>query len=296
MEDRFRRALLKSKPFRIWKRVFLEPPRVLKHVQFPVQTWEWVIKNLEKLHIEVVGLKNSIELDPSHPDISHHFDHTHKDLRYGPRTDRDFGLALQQISNQFSDRDPKTINFIILGALSKDRDLISPVKENLSLPPQPVNYHYPYKKRDINLNEAYTYGTGYAFGGECPSIVIFSDFWFMASKILDMPHEKILARVILHELGHHLLMNKTGGKYLDPYGHPLKPIASYQSIITPLATKYTIHMKKGIMHGMQFIHLNRSGETTISSEGKNAERQLIKKLVWNKDIERLIRKNFLPQK
>jgi hypothetical protein len=55
-------------------------------------------------------------------------------------------------------------------------------------------------------------------------------------------------------------------------------------------------MKKGIMHGMQLIRLNRSGEATISSDGKNAERQLIKKLVWNKDIERLIRKNFLPQK
>ncbi len=296
IEDRLRWALLKSKPFRVWKRIFLEPPKVLKHVQFPVQTWEWVIKNLERLHIEIVGSKNSIELDPSHPDISHHFNHTHQDLRYGPRTDRYFGLALQQISNQFSDRNPKTINIIILGALSKDRDLIGPANENLNLPPQPVNYLYPYRKRDINLREASTYGTGYAIEGACPSIVIFSDFWFMASKILDMPHEKILARVILHELGHHLLMHKTGGKYLDPYGHPLNPIASYRLISTFLVTWSMIHMKKGIMHGVEFIHVNGAGKTTISSDGRNSERQLIKKLVWNKEIERLIRKDFLPQK
>lgn len=296
-ENPLRGAALLSKPYAVWKRIYIEPPKLLLNVEFPESTWTWIKSSLARMNIEVVGQFNSLDLDPSHPDIAHQFDQTVEDLRYGPRTDRDFVLALQQINNLISDNDPKTINIVVLGALSKDRDLITNKKESFDLPPQPVDYRYHYKKEDFDLRETDSYGTGYATSGSNPSVIVFSDFWFVASKILNVPHEKALARVILHELGHHLLMHKKGGEFLDLYGHPIVPIATQHMITTPFDhTRPMLSASLGIMNGTHFMKHEGSINSGISSDIRNVERQLIMRPVWKKEIERLIRKDYIPQK
>ncbi len=284
---KFRNAALKSETVEVWKRIFFERPKILKNVKFPVSTWKYVRKNLEKLQIEAVGNFTPVELDPVDPAISYYF-YTRKgdekrgkgkDPRYGPGGFGPLEVMLSRMTIIFSDRNPNTLNTFIFGCISPKYDLIcdgSPAEAVSG----PVNYSRLYRKDEINLKEWYAPIGGSSMAGKSPAIFIWSDFWYLAGKSLGVTHEKSLARVILHELGHVLLMFKTGGEegILDESGHPSANIITGQSIMT----------------GSGIIYFDRRGKPFVSTNAKRMERRFIEHPAWNPKIEMLIRRDYVP--
>ena len=61
---------IRSKPMVVWKRLYLEQPKVLKNVRFPLNTLRAVSSNLSKLNIEVDCSYMIVKLDPLRPAIS----------------------------------------------------------------------------------------------------------------------------------------------------------------------------------------------------------------------------------
>lgn len=288
MSIRFRNSIKKTKSFVIWKKIFFEEPKILKNVRFPYNTWKLVKKNLEQLNIECVGLLNPIELNPADPSIYYYFYNQKKDplrgkkknARYGPGEYGPMEVMLSRLNTIYSDKNPKTINIFIFGAASKERDLIQNVSSSGDPVPQPVDYNHSYTRDEIDLSEWTAFGTGKSMGGPSPAIFIWSDFWWLGSKIIKTTHEKSLARVILHELGHYLLMFKRGGKegILDKTGH------LEMSLIT----------KNSIMTGSSITRLNQKGQPYNSSAAMKLERRFINNPTWHPKIEMLIRRDYLP--
>lgn len=278
--QQFAGAEIKSKHFVVWKRLYLEQPKVLKNVRFPRSTWELVRSNLEKLSIEITMKSSPVEFDPSCPAISSYFSGMKDDLRYGPRYSLALGAELSHIGELSSDRSTSTINVVILGAVSKNHDLIKNPSLSSSLPPQPVNYDYLYKKRDVNLSEFMSYGTAVAMIGDCPSIFIWSDYWWMFSKIVKVDHDKALARVILHELGHHLLRSQFAARsgILDAQGHLTRAVTANRSI----------------MNGYKLLQTDTRGRVFFSPVTTRQERRFIKHPTWHPQVERLIRQYYIP--
>jgi hypothetical protein len=116
--------------------------------------------------------------------------------------------------------------------------------------------------------------------GKSPAVFVWSDFWWLASKSINIAHDKSLARVILHEIGHHLLMFKSGDKndILDSTGHPRAPLVNQKSIMT----------------GSGILRFNKRGQPFVSKTAVRLERHFIENLRWNPRIEMLIRRDFLP--
>lgn len=291
-EDRqsvqFRNASLKSKPIQVWKRIFFERPKILKNVKFPRKTWDIVIENLKNLQIDVSGDFNPIELDPADPAIHYYF-YTREgdesrgkgdDPRYGPAGFGPPEVMLSRMTIIFTDKNPHTLNTFIFGCVSPKYDLIcNALPDSPGL--KPVIYNHRYQPGEIDLNEWFALGTGSAMAGKSPAIFIWSDFWFLASQAIRVTHEQALARVILHELGHHLLMFKTGGDegILDETGHPSADSITGRSIMT----------------GPSIIRLDRKGKPFVSNNARRMERKFIEHPVWNPKIEMLIRRDYVPR-
>lgn len=288
MSIRFRNSFKKTIPFVVWKKIFFEDPKILKNIRFPADTWNWVKQNLERLNIECVGPLKPAELNPADPRIYYYFYHQKKDplrgkqnnSRYGPEGYGPMEVMLSRLNVIFSDNDPKTINIFIFGASSKNRDLIHNGSPHHNPAPQPVDYSHFYEKGQIDLNEWSAFGTGRSMAGTSPAIFIWSDFWWLASKIIKSDHAKSLARVILHELGHQLLMFKQGGDegILDNTGHLDLPHIAGKSVMT----------------GSSITRLNRRGKPYSSSASMRLERSFINNPTWHPKIEMLIRRDYLP--
>ncbi len=281
-QKQFSHAVIKTKPLVLWKRIYLEQPKVLKRVRFPNTTWDWVCISLARLNIEVKGKLVPLELAPAQPGLFHYFSGTGHDLRYGPRVNSDFSTELTDISMRASDSSPRTINVVILGALSKSHDLIKDSPRSPRKPPQPVDYDYPYRKQDVNPQELRSFGTAAALIGDYPTIFIWSDYWWIISKRINSDHDKTLARVILHEIGHHLLRAIMGkaGKILDNQGHILDTATSRPSI----------------MNGYKLAPYSKNGRLDISPLSIHLEKKLIKQPTWNHRVEKLIRQYYIPLK
>jgi len=280
MNRRFRLATLKSKTFQVWKRLYVEQPMVLKNVRFPQETWDHIKKNLEELNIELTGVFKPGVLDPTHPKCRELFSGKENDLRYGPLGNWDFGIRLEHINILFSDKNPATVNIVVLGALSPNHDLIKNMKQAAARPPQPVKYDYRYKRKDLNPTEFFSYGTAMAIIGYSPSVFVWSDYWWMFSQRVKVPHAKTLARVLLHELGHHLLKNAghSGESILDNYGH-IKDHLAYE---------------RTIMNGCQLSVIKDGKGWDFSGISVSKERRFIRKPVWHHRVKRLIRQYYIP--
>jgi len=289
MSIRFRNSIIKTKSYIIWKKIFLEQPKILKNVIFPQNTWKWVKKKLEELNIECVGPLNPLELNPADPSIYYYFYNLKKDplrgkrnnARYGPEGYGPMEAMLSRLNTLYSDNNPKTINVFIFGSISKNRDLIRNQSPSLSPDLQPVDYTHFYSEDEIDLREWVAYGTGQSMEGVSPAIFIWSDFWWLASRIIKTSHEKALARVILHELGHQLLMFKRDGEegIIDPTGHLDLSLITGRSIMT----------------GSSITRLNPKGKPYISSASMRLERRFIKNSTWHPKIEMLIRRDYQPR-
>ncbi len=278
--ERFNCAEIKSQPLSVWKRLYLEQPKVLKGVNFPGTAWEAVCSNLARLNIEVQVKLPAIELDPFQPGLACYFSGSNEDPRYGPGLSRDFTAALSDIARRTADIDPETINVIILGAISADYDLIKEPVLSSSGPPYPVNYNYFYRKKNIDRNEFMSHGSALAMLGDCPAIFIWADYWWIYSKLVKAGHDKVLARTILHELGHHLLKSQVGapGSVLDRDGH------LSQSVTTD----------RSIMNGYNVLAITTAGKFCFSGEAISQERMFIKNPTWHPLEEQLIRQYYIP--
>lgn len=284
---RFRNSSPRSKIFEVWKRIRFERPKVLKRVRFPQTTWKYIKDNLEQINIECLGNFTPIELNPSDSSIFYYF-YTFindplrgrgKDPRYGPEGYGPIEVMLSRLNIIYSDEKPSTISLFIFGTTSKNKDLINNHSEDKETP-IPVDYHYHYSPEEMDLIEWSAYGTGSSMAGKSPAIFIWSDFWWLASKGIDVSHAKSLARVILHEIGHHLLMFKSGDHegILDSTGHPVATLVTQKSIMT----------------GSGIIRFNKGGGSFVSRNSIRRERRFIENPRWNPKIEMLIRRDFLP--
>lgn len=287
MSIRFRNAVLKTRPVTIWKRIFFENPKILKNVLFPQETWRHVVQNLETLNIECRGAFRPQIIDPSDRRIFYYF-YTHpddpsrgkgKDPRYGPEGYGPMEVMISRLNIMFSDEKKNTINILLMGAISQQRDLIKnqfPANRSLI----PAQYQHRYRNSEIDMMEWRAYKTGLSMTGQSPAIVIWSDFWWLASKAIGVSHAKSLARVILHELGHHLLMFRTENqeKSLDSKGH-LHP---------------TLVTRKSMMTGSGIFRLNRRGRPTVSPNVMRIERHFINNPTWHPKIQMLIRRDYVP--
>lgn len=278
--ERFIDAEIKSQPLSVWKRLYLEQPKVLKGVKFPETTWEAVCSNLARLNIEVRIKHPAIELDPLQPGFSSYFSGAKEDYRYGPGLSPDFTAALSNIARRTADIDPETINVIILGAISADYDLIKARALSSSGPPCPANYNYLYRRKNIDRDEFMSHGSALAMLGDCPTIFIWADYWWVYSKLVKVGHDKVLARTILHELGHHLLKSQLGapGSILDRCGH-----------LSPAVTT-----DRSIMNGYNVLALSRMGKFCFSWEAISQEKRFIKNPTWHPLEEQLIRQYYIP--
>jgi hypothetical protein len=288
MAIRFRNAVARSNSMEVWKRLFHEPPKVLRNVRYSQAMWDRVAANLENLHIELVGPRQPIAVSPADATISHYF-YTRagdterglgRDPRYGPHGYGTRERMLSRINRLFNDGDPATVNVFLLGAPSQNRDLIRNTAEGKPGPPQPVVHSHDYGDRELDLGEWSAFGTGLSLAGESPAIFIWADFWWLAADILRVPYEKALARVFLHEAGHHLLMFRRGERdgILDETGH-ISPILSHG---------------RTMMTGSSIRQINRRGKVELSLESIRLERAFIENPVWHPRIEFLIRREYRP--
>ncbi len=290
---RFANATIKSKPIEIWKRIYLEQPKVLKYVRFPLTTWNLVCDILAKINIEVNIYKRqkTTIIDPSLPDFKEYFSIAEGtgQRRYGPRSTLGLGISLGDLNMQTSDGSFKTVNVMVLGAVSQNHDLIrDKAFSSAALPPCPVDYEYNYKKRDVNPDEFLSYGSAIAQLGSCPSIVIWSDYWWIFSKIVKVPHDQVMARAILHEIGHHLLRKVPQGTkgtradviVLDKQGHVTLDITDQRSL----------------MNGYCLLSVTRRGRVFLDRGTIAKERKFIKNPTWHPEVERLIRQYYIPLK
>ena len=287
MSIRFRNSILRSQPVVIWKRIFFENPKILKNVSFSQKTWDYVRQNLELLNIECQGTFQPITIDPADPRLFYYF-YTHpddplrgkgKDPRYGPAGYGPKEIMLSRLNIMLSDQKKQTINLLVLGAISQNRDLI---KNGLPFhqTPSPVYYHHNYQKNEMDFMEWLAYGSGLSMMGQSPAIIIWSDFWWLASKTIGVSHTRSLARVILHELGHHLLMFRADDeeKILDTKGHLNTNLASGKSMMT----------------GVGIFRLNRQGKPYVSSNAIELERYFINNPHWHPKTQMLIRRDYIP--
>lgn len=284
---RFRNSSLKSKTVEVWKHIRFERPKVLMGVRFPQSTWRYVINNLERINIECRGNLIPVKLNPADSSIFYYF-YTSindplrgrgRDPRYGPEGYGPIDVMLSRLNIIYSDNKTGTISVFVFGATSKKKDLIINRAENIGIP-VPVDYHYHYRPEELDLMEWSAFGTGSSMAGKSPAVFIWSDFWWLASKSIGISHDKSLARVILHEIGHHLLMFKSGGEnnILDSTGHPKMPMVHQKSIMT----------------GSAILRFNKRGRSVVSNAAVRQERHFIENLRWNPKIEMLIRRDFLP--
>lgn len=284
---RFRNAFPKSKTVEIWKHIRFERPRVLHGVRFPRSTWKYVIENLDAINIECRGDFTPVRLNPADSSIFYYF-YTSiedpmrgrgRDPRYGPEGYGPIDVMLSRINIIYSDKKTNTISLFVFGATSPKKDLINNRTECPEIP-APVDYNHSYRPEELNLQEWSAYGTGSSMAGKSPAVFIWSDFWWLASKSINISHDKSLARVILHEIGHHLLMFKSGGNnnILDSTGHPKAPL------------EYGI----SIMTGSGILRFNKRGQSFVSKTAIRLERRFIENLRWNPKVEMLIRRDFSP--
>lgn len=290
MSIQYRNSIKKTKTFVVWKKIYLEQPKILKNVKFPSNTWTWVKKHLEKLNIECEGPLKPVVLNPADPSIYFYFYNQKKNplrgkdknARYGPEGYGPMKVMLGRLNTMYSDNNPSTINIFIFGSISKNKDLIRNTSSSISPDLQPVDYNHFYSKGEIDLQEWSAYGTGRSMEGTSPAIFIWSDFWWLASKIINTSHEKSLARVILHELGHQLLMFKSGGEegIIDSTGH----------------LDFSLITRRSIMTGSSITRLNQKAQLYISSASMKLERQFINNPFWHPKVEMLIRRDYIPPK
>jgi hypothetical protein len=284
---RFRNAFTKSKTVEIWKHIRFERPRVLQGVRFPRSTWNYVIENLEGINIECRGDFTPVRLNPADSSIFYYF-YTSiedplrgrgRDPRYGPEGYGPIDVMLSRINIIYSDEKTGTISLFIFGATSPKKDLINN-RTGFTEIPAPVDYNHSYRPEELNLLEWSAYGTGSSMAGKSPAVFIWSDFWWLASKSINISHDKSLARVMLHEIGHHLLMFKSGGNnnILDSTGHPKAPLVYGKSIMT----------------GSGILRFNKRGKSFVSQTAVRLERRFIENLRWNPKVEMLIRRDFSP--
>lgn len=276
----FENSEIKSKRLVVWKLMYLEQPKILKNVRFPQSTWELVRSNLERLNIEVHITNTFVEIDPFHPKMSRYFRGSANDPRYGPGKSSDITSVLSKISSNLSDGRPETINVVILGAISKEHDLLKDSPLSSYNPPQPADYNYAYRKKDVDPAEFLGYGTAAAMIGDCPTVFVWADYWCVFHKIVKTGFDRTLNRVILHELGHHLLRSQMGkaGEILDEKGH--------------LREKVTI--KRSIMNGYKVMQMSQSGRFVLSPSLVRQERKFIRNPTWHPQVERLIRQYYIP--
>lgn len=277
----FRDAPVKSKPLVVWKRLYLEQPKILKRVRFPQSTWKLVRSNLEKLNIDVVITGTPVEFDPAKSQaVSHYFTGKEKETRYGPGKSSDLSMVLPDISCHTGDGKPETVNVVIFGAISEEHDLIKGPSRSAAAPPRPVDYGYAYKKKDLNPDEFMSYGTALAMIGDSPTIFIWADYWWVFSRIVKTRHDQALCRVILHELGHHLLRSRLGKapEVLDEDGHLLEKIT----------------LRRSIMNGYKLLHTDGAGRVFFSPNSIRLERKFIRSPSWHPRVETLIRRYYTP--
>lgn len=281
-EQQFSSAEIKSGRFVVWKRLYLEQPKVLKNVRFPESTWELVRANLSRMNIELIIKSKPLELDPLQPRISSYFRGKKDDFRYGPGRSPDFKEILSDICRYSADGSQGTINVVVLGAISEDHDLIRDSSLSSPGPPQPANYNYSYKKKDVNPGEFLSYGTAIAMIGDCPAIFIWADYWWIFGKVVKAGHEKCLTRVILHELGHHLLRTQFGktGDILDDKGHLREAVTN----------------RRSIMNGYKLLQSDKAGRVFFSPVTTRREKKFIQNPTWHPRVERLIRQYYIPLK
>lgn len=282
-QQRVRDAAIKSGTFTVFKRLYLEQPKILEGVRFPASTWEAVSASLAALHIEVQIAPGAAALNRSHPSLGRYFKGEKGDARYGPQGIWGLETLLKAISLQSGDSDPATINVVILGALSEKHDLIRDADTTGKAPPQPVDYEYSYKTSEMAPREFSGCGTAMALIGDCPAVFVWADYWWLLSQRLHIGHERTMARVILHELGHHLLTKAKAGKSLqtlDDSGHLVKTITSARSI----------------MNGCRLTLVEKRGRADFSPESIKAERRFINNPTWHPQVERLIRRYYIPLK
>jgi hypothetical protein len=266
----------------VWKRLYLEPVKVLKNVRFPASVWERVSRRLAAINIELRMAGGFEEIDPWRRELAGFFHSGGNgpgrgpgfDPRYGPliRPWQEQGMVLKDLARLTSDGDSETISVVVLGAFSRGNDLIADA--GVEPPsPRPVDYAHRYLKHDLNLDELSQAGMGSAIGGDCPAIFIWSDFWWLVSRVLKLSHEETLERVILHELGHQLLnaLPSPASALLDENGHLYERFC----------------LGKTIMGGFGPL---------LTSNQRAAEKKFIRNPGWHDRVEILIRGGYLPRR
>jgi hypothetical protein len=266
----------------VWKRLYLGPVQVMQNVRFPASVWDRVRRHLAGIHIELVMAGGNAVIDPRRKDLAGLFTagddapgrEAGSDLRYGPliRPWQEQGMVMKDLARRLGGGEPGTIAVVVLGAFSRRHDLIADSGVEPP-PPRPADYAHRYSKKELDLEEGSSSGMGSAIGGNGPAaIFIWSDFWWLASQVLRVGHDEALARVILHELGHHLLnaLPIPSSAILDESGHILERLGQG---------------KKSIMGGFGPLH---------SSARRSEERKLIHKPVWHDGVEILIRAGYIP--
>ena len=285
MSRRFRNAVNRTPPVEVWKCIRFESPKVLTRVRYPASIWDLVAANLATLNIELRVDSRPVTLSPADPTISHYF-HTRpddplhgagEDPRYGPQGYGSLDQMLGRINRLFNDGDTRTINLFLLGAPSQARDLIRSPISGSRTPPQPVDHEYSYRPQEFDMAEWSVLGTGVSLAGDNPAIFIWADFWWVASKTLGVAYDKALARVLLHEIGHHLMHFRTGGP-LDATGH----ISSLRSGTVT------------VMSGSVVETSTRHGRTVLSRGSLRRERLFIECPRWHREVEILIRRDYTP--
>jgi hypothetical protein len=110
--------------------------------------------------------------------------------------------------------------------------------------------------------------------------VIRADYWWAFSKVVKVGHDEALTRVILHELGHHLLRLRTGitDGILDEKGHLLEAVT----------------IRRSIMNGYKLLHTDGSGRVFFSPNSIRLERRFVRAPTWHPIVEKLIRQFYIP--
>jgi hypothetical protein len=267
-----KREALASRVFSVWKILYLEPVKVIRGVRFPRSVLQRLADNLSGMNIECRYAPDPVIIDPREKNLALFFssgdaaDPSAPVLRYGPRMGVDMDFLMEMINRRFSDQRPHTLNIIIFGFQSPDSDLIRNSVTGLSqeygenVPRELIDY------AELHFNSQAVYAD--QVGGQSPVIFCWSDFFYRVAQLWRVEHAALLARALLHEIGHYMMRHSRPRSEelsgFDPHGHLREETAAEDPFIM-------------------------SGISRIPAR----ERKFLKNLQWHPLTQRIIRRSFI---
>ena len=254
--------------FDLWKRMVIEDLHILKGVRFPGDgVMNLVRENLARLHIDCEISLARGRIDPALPSLSPFFSaaglgtDSSGSRRYGPRLGADMDFLLESLHRMYSDRKAHTLKIIIFGFISPELDLL---KEGAFFGYDRVISRRQLETRELNFNFQALYLDQEQ--GRAPVIFCWSDFFYLLSRWWRVPHDQLLARVLLHEIGHFLMRHSRFREKelhcFDPHGHLLESVTGNRTFmmqgISPLRGREKVFLRDMQWHPVTQRIIRRS--------------------------------------